>query len=141
MSSPLINDLIEKKGIATVNQHSLEDFVRAHKHSLLFFTGNPVQFPESNDVAVVLTLLMDSFGERFQVAIVERESEHLLHARFPFDNWPALVMLRDGAYAGAISRMQDWDVYLTEIERLLNTQPATTPSFKIPVVIATGQCH
>ncbi|MES9970437.1 MAG: hypothetical protein ABW092_10425 [Candidatus Thiodiazotropha sp.] len=141
MSSPLINDLIKSKGIATVNENSLEEFIRGHKHSLLFFTENPVQFPESNDVAVVLPLLMDRFGERFQVAIVERESEHQLHARFPFDGWPALVMLQDGAYVGAISRMQDWDVYLKEIEHLLNAQPPATPSFKIPVVSAAGQCH
>ncbi|WP_316368465.1 hypothetical protein [Candidatus Thiodiazotropha sp. CDECU1] len=141
MSSPLINDLVESKGIATVSENSLEDFTRAHKHTLLFFTENPVQFPESNDVAVVLPLLMDEFAGRFQVAIVERDCEHQLHARFPFDGWPALVMLRDGTYVGAISRMQDWDVYLTEIERLLNAQPQATPSFKIPVVSAAGQCH
>jgi hydrogenase-1 operon protein HyaE len=124
-----------------VNERTLENFVRAHKQCLLFFTENPLQFPESNDVAVVLPLLMDAFRDRFQVAIVERECEHQLHVRFPFDNWPALVMLREGAYVGAISRMQDWDVYLTEIERLLNTQPSTTPSFRIPVVSAAGQCH
>ncbi|MEW8030410.1 MAG: hypothetical protein AB2792_01300 [Candidatus Thiodiazotropha sp.] len=141
MSLSLISDLIEQKGIATVNEHSLEDYVRAHKQCLLFFTENPAQFPESNDVAVVLPLLMEAFGDRFQVAIVERDSEHQLHARFPFDNWPALVMLRDGVYVGSISRMQDWDVYLTEIERLLNTQPSTTPGFRIPVVSATGHCH
>lgn len=141
MSSPLINDLIETKGIATVNQDSLEDFVCAHKHTLLFFTENPVQFPESNDVAVVLPLLMDAFADRFQVAIVERDSEHLLHQRFPFDTWPALVMLREGAYMGAICRMQDWGVYLAEIEHLLNVSPSSTPVFRIPVVSATGQCH
>ncbi|MBT3092346.1 MAG: hypothetical protein JAZ02_14340 [Candidatus Thiodiazotropha endolucinida] len=141
MLSPLINDLIEQKGIATINERSLEDFVKAHKQCLLFFTENPVQFPESNDVAVVLPLLMETFGDRFQVAIVERDSEHQLHARFPFDSWPALVMLREGAYVGAISRMQDWDVYLTEIERLLNTQPSASPGFRIPVVSAVEHCH
>jgi hydrogenase-1 operon protein HyaE len=109
--------------------------------TLLFFTENPVQFPESDDVAVVLPLLMDAFDDRFQVAIVECNSEHGLHGRFPFDTWPALVMLHGDAYVGAISRMQNWAVYLTEIEHLLNTQAPTTPRLKIPVVSAAGQCH
>ncbi|MES9994075.1 MAG: hypothetical protein ABW098_19155, partial [Candidatus Thiodiazotropha sp.] len=141
MSSPLIRDLIENRAIPSVNEKTLDDLVHAHRHTLLFFTENPQQFPESNDVAVVLPLLMAEFGDRFQLAVVERESEHQLHARFPFDSWPALVMLREGAYVGAISRMQDWGVYLSEIERLLNTQPSTTPGFKIPVVSAAGSGH
>ncbi|MET0071602.1 MAG: hypothetical protein ABW096_16320 [Candidatus Thiodiazotropha sp.] len=141
MPSPLIRDLIENKAIPTVNVKTLDDFVRAHSHCLLFFTENPQQFPESNDVAVVLPLLMAEFGDRFRVAVVDRESERQLHARFPFDGWPALVMLKDGAYVGAISRMQDWDVYVNEIERLLLAQPSPSPSFKIPVVSAPGRCH
>lgn len=140
MPSTLIRELIEKKAIPRVDEHSLEDFVRAHEHSLLFFTENPQQFPESNDVAVVLPLLMAEFGDRFQVAVVDRGSERRLHARFPFDSWPALVMLRDGDYVGAISRMQDWDVYLAEIERLLNTQVSPTPRVKIPVLSVPGRC-
>ncbi|MES9838227.1 MAG: hypothetical protein AB2660_09540 [Candidatus Thiodiazotropha sp.] len=141
MPSPLIRDLIENKAIPTVTVKTLDDFVRSHSHCLLFFTENPQQFPESNDVAVVLPLLMAEFGDRFRVAVVDRESERQLHARFPFDGWPALVMLKDGAYVGAISRMRDWDVYLNEIERLLIAQPSPSPSFKIPVVGAPGRCH
>ncbi|MEW8506400.1 MAG: hypothetical protein AB2598_06825 [Candidatus Thiodiazotropha sp.] len=141
MSSSLIRDLIENKSIPTVNEKSLDDFVRTHQHTLLFFTENPSQFPEANDVAVVLPLLKAEFGDRFQLAVVERESERQLHARFPFDAWPALVMLKDGAYVGAISRMRDWDVYRTEIENLLRAQPAATPSFKIPVVSAADRCY
>jgi hydrogenase-1 operon protein HyaE len=124
-----------------INEQSIEDFVRGQQHSLLFFTENPAQFPESNDVAVVLPLLMAEFGGRFQVAVVDRGSERQLHARFPFDSWPALVMLKDGDYVGAICRMQDWDVYLTEIERLLNTQPSPVPRVRISVVSAPGHCH
>ncbi|MCU7925202.1 MAG: hypothetical protein KZQ97_02025 [Candidatus Thiodiazotropha sp. (ex Dulcina madagascariensis)] len=88
-----------------------------------------------------LPLLMQAFADRLQVAVVDRTCEHQLHARFPFDGWPALVMLRDGDYVGAISRMQDWEVYLSEIERLLSTEPTTAPQFKIPVVSAGSHCH
>ncbi|MEJ2454692.1 MAG: hydrogenase-1 expression HyaE [Candidatus Thiodiazotropha sp.] len=143
MSSPLIEDLIDSKGLPLVDEASLEAFCASHRHVLLFFTENPVQFPESNDVAVVLPLLMQHFGERFRVGVVSRDSERQLHARFPFDSWPALVLLRDGRYVGAISRMQDWAVYLAEMERLLESEPSTLSGFKIPVVSADASptCH
>jgi len=141
MSSPLIQDLIDNKGIPLVDEASLERFIASHRHVLLFFTENPVQFPESNDVAVVLPLLMQQFGDRFRVAVVARECERQLHARFPFDGWPALVLLRDGHYVGAISRMQDWDVYLSEMQRLLASEPSSMRGFKVPVVSAGPTCH
>lgn len=141
MSSPLIKDLIDNRGVPLVDETSLEAFTQAHRSVLLFFTENPVQFPESNDVAVVLPLLMQAFGDRFSLAVVDRGSERQLHARFPFDGWPALVHLREGRYVGAISRMQDWSVYLAEIERLLNTEPSKVTGFKIPVVSADHHCH
>jgi hydrogenase-1 operon protein HyaE len=136
VTSALIKELIEQRGIPQVDEQSLESFVRNQHHTLLFFTENPQQFPESNDVAVVLPQLMDSFGERFQVAVVDRASERKLHLRFPFEGWPALVMLKHGEYVGAISRMQDWDLYLSEIERLLNAEPAGITPVAIPVVSA-----
>lgn len=140
MPSALINELIQRRGIAIVDEQSLERFTRKQRNTLLFFTENPQQFPESNDVAVVLPLLMDAFVDRFQVAVVARGSERQLHARFPFDTWPALVMLKDGAYVGAISRMQDWGVYLTEIEGLLNAEPSAIKPITIAVVSADS-CH
>ncbi len=141
MSSPLIQDLMDSQKVPLVDETSLEAFVASHRHVLLFFTENPAQFPESNDVAVVLPLLMRQFGERFRVAVVARECERRLHARFPFDSWPALVLLRDGRYVGAISRMQDWEVYLSEMERLLASEPSSMRGFKVPVVSANPTCH
>ena len=141
MPSVLIEELIERKGISLVDEQSLESFTGKQSNSLLFFTENPLQFPESNDVAVVLPLLMEAFADRFQVAVVDRAAERQLHARFPFDGWPALVMLKDGAYVGAISRMQDWDVYLSEIERLLSSEPSAVRAIGIPVVSADRRCH
>jgi hydrogenase-1 operon protein HyaE len=141
MSSALINALMEQRGVPLVDEQTLDHFVSQQSHTLLFFTENPQQFPESNDVAVVIPLLMDAFGDRFQVAVVARDAEHQLHARFPFDGWPSLVLLKDGAYVGAISKMQDWDVYQAEIERLLSAEPASIKPINIPVVSADSHCH
>jgi hypothetical protein len=54
--------------------------------------------------------------------MVVRGSEHQLHARYSLDGWPVLVQLRNGCYAGAVSRMQDWGI-------------------GIPVVGAEHPCH
>jgi hydrogenase maturation protease len=59
-------------------------------------------------------------------------------ARFPFDAWPSLVLLRDGRYVSAISRMQDWDNYLAEMERLLESEPCPLSRFPVTVV---SDCH
>lgn len=142
MSSPLIDALTGTHGYPLVDGETVDGFIESHENTLLFFTENPKQFPESNDVAVVLPELMKQFGGRIQVAVVDRSVEKQLHAHFPFSGWPALVHLRRGKYVGAISRMQDWDVYLQELNRLLAREPVTTQAFCIPVVSENqSHCH
>lgn len=142
MPSPLIAQLTARHGWPTVDLAGLDAFLAAHTDVWLFFTENPLQFPESNDVAVVLPELQRIFGPRMALALVHREAEHTLHTRYPFDGWPALVHLRAGRFVGAISRMQDWDIYLREVERLLATPPSTRPIFRVPVVsVPAGGCH
>ncbi len=70
--------------------------------------------------------------------ILRRQEGQSASDRFPFDGWPSLVLLSEGRYVGAISRMQDWDVYLSEMERLLNSEPSSMTGFKIPVVSASS---
>jgi hydrogenase-1 operon protein HyaE len=54
-----------------------------------------------------------------------------------------LVFLRDGEYLGVITQVQNWDDYLREIQRLLDSEPVRAPGFKIPVVSepASGCSH
>jgi len=138
MPSPLIRALVEG-GVPRVDEANLESLVKAHHHLLLFFTGDPAQFPESDDVAVVLPQLLQVFAGRLQASVVARACEHRLHDRFPFDGWPALVLLRDGEYVGSIARMREWAVYRSEIERLLRSDPL--PVIKIPMVGESRHCH
>jgi hydrogenase-1 operon protein HyaE len=142
MSSPLIQDLIENRGYPVVDAETVDDFLQTHENALLFFTENPQQFPESNDVAVVLPELMKQFGDRLSLAVVDRKDERAMHARYPFEGWPALVHLRNGQYVGAISRMQDWDVYLQALESLLQQTPSTLKPIRVNVVSEQpGGCH
>lgn len=142
MPSPLIEKMIEQHGYRRVDEHSVDAFVQDSECSVLFFTENPKHYPESNDVAVVLPELMKQFTGRLQVAVVEREAEQTLRARYPFNEWPSLVFLRKGDYLGAISRVQNWEDYLREFERLIDAEPSPVKGFKIPVVAeTTSNCH
>ena len=138
MPSSLIRALVEG-GVPRVDEANLESLAKAHHHLLLFFTEDPTQFSESDDVAVVLPQLLKAFAGRLQAAVVARACEHRLHNRFPFDGWPALVLLRDGEYVGSIARMREWVVYRSEIERLLSSDPPS--AVKIPVVGENRHCH
>ena len=106
---------------------------------MLFFTGDPARVRESDDVAMILPELITAFDGRFRAAVVSRESERPLQARFRFTAWPTLVFLRRGAYLGAISRVRDWNDYLDEIAGLLEAEPCDPPPFNIDEVCAAHQ--
>ncbi|AKH21754.1 hypothetical protein [Sedimenticola thiotaurini] len=137
MPSTLIRLMIEQQDYPVVDTTTLDDFLQAQPHSVLFFTGDPKKYPESDDVAVILPELAAHFAGRFRVAVVAREAEEALQQRFPFSSWPALVFLRGEHYLGAITRVQNWSDYLGEIERLLGAEALHLRGVGIPV-IATG---
>lgn len=136
MTSPLIDRLVGEFGYPVVDEASIDDFLRRHEQSVLFFTEDPRAFPESNDVAVILPELMRVFGRRLTPALVHRGCDQKLKKRYGFTAWPALVFLRGERYLGAITRVQSWDDYMTAIERILDSEPQTPPQPTIPVAAA-----
>ncbi|MCB1759103.1 MAG: hydrogenase-1 expression HyaE [Gammaproteobacteria bacterium] len=134
MSSYLVRRLTEELGYPTVDAASLDQLSRQHRNLLLFFAGDQRRYPESDDVAVILPELIAHFGPEVQPAVVLPESEPELRARYPFSEWPALVLLRQGRFVGVITRMQDWSVYLAELERLLVAAPSPLKGVGIPLV-------
>ena len=44
------------------------------------------------------------------------------------------MFLRGRDYLGAISRIQDWHIYLERIDELLTAEPTRPPSVGVPVV-------
>ncbi len=136
MPSPLIREMIEKHGYPVLGMDDVNAFLASHDDVVLFFTENPMHFPESNDVAVVLPELMRVFGDRLVAAVVHRDAERELFRRYNFKGWPSLVFLRRGEYLGTISRVQDWHVYLERIAAILDGEPCQPPSTEIPLVQA-----
>lgn len=138
MPSPLIDNLSEVHGYPLVNDQEVQSFLTGHRHSVLFFTEDPDRYPESNDVAVILPELMKVFGDRCAAAVVHRDAEKPLQKRFGFNTWPALVVMRGEDYLGAITRVQDWGDYLSEMDRLLAAEPTRPPTIGIRVVEERG---
>jgi hydrogenase-1 operon protein HyaE len=134
MPSPQIRRLTEHHHLPVLNENTLDDFVTSQENLVLFFSENPVKFPESNDVAMVLPELLKAFDGRLTAALIETNAQHTLQARYGFSQWPALVFLRRGEYLGVITQIQNWDDYLRDIQRLLQAEPMPAPTFAIPVV-------
>lgn len=134
MSSALIERLQREFQYPTVDASNLNEFLKANACSVLFFTEEPSRFPESNDVAVVLPELVKAFQGQFTPAIVARSDEKKLQSLYGFQSWPALVFLRGQSYLGTITGIQDWMVYLTDIKRILASEPSRPPAIGIAVV-------
>lgn len=134
MSSPLIERLQHEFHYPLVDASNLTAFLKGNACTALFFTEDPKRFHESNDVAVVLPELVKAFPNQFTPAIVARSDEKKLQSLYGFQAWPALVFLRGQNYLGAITGIQDWAVYLTDIKTILASEPSRPPAIGIAVV-------
>ncbi len=141
---PLAERLISRHGAQPVTLPTLQAWLDHEGDQVLFFSGDPVRFPEGLDVAVVLPELQAAFGGRFRIGVVLRDDEDAIARRFGSQRWPALVFVRGGQYVATIAGMRDWDVYLQEIAQALDTPASRPPTVGIPVVGAGGAapaCH
>ena len=133
MFSPLVQNMIEQYRYPVLTEAGLDDFVESNQHVVLFFTENARKFPETNDVAMILPEIIKAFDGRLSAAVIAMGDQRELQMHYGFREWPTLVFLRNGDYLGAISRVQDWHVYLAEIERILASEPSKPPAFILAV--------
>jgi hydrogenase-1 operon protein HyaE len=133
MPSPLIESIIEQYQYPVLNEDNFDAYIQSQDECVLFFTENPTRFPESDDVVMILPELIKEYGNRFNAAVIDQQSQRKLQARYGFKEWPTLVFLRKGKYLGAISRVQDWMDYIVKINQILTSEPKLAPGFAIPV--------
>lgn len=142
-ASALIERLVEQFGATWVDETSIDAWAAAGGDRVVLFAGDPVQFPEGLDVAVVLPELQRSLPTRFEIGVVPREKENALARRFGSQRWPTLLFLRDGRYVTTLSGMHDWDVFVERMAQAL-AMPISRAPIGIPVVSATAggaSCH
>ncbi len=132
MTSPLIEALATRHGFAVVDEGSLDAFLAANEHSVLFFPGDAERLVESNDVAVILPEILKVYGKKLKPALVAKASERQLQRRFRFNAFPSLVFMRGAGYLGVLSRVLDWSEYMAEIPAMLARDVSDPPPFKFP---------
>lgn len=141
--APLVQRLARDFGAAWVDENTVADWTAGSGDRVVLLAGDPVRFPEGVDVAAVLPELMKAFPQRFNVAVVPRDSEDAVARRYGSQRWPTLLFFRGGQYVTAIAGMQDWDVYLAGVAAALAMPPSRAPTIGIPVVSQSvaGGCH
>lgn len=131
MSTALIERLTRQFNYPLLTADNFDLFVYANETSVLFFSGNVVQHPESHDVAIILPELVAAFKQRLTAAVIDASIERELQLRYHFTSWPSLVFLKRGQYLGALSGILDWSEYLQQTAAILNASPGQPPAFDI----------
>lgn len=136
MPSPVIRALADRAGLPVLEAGTVDDFLAASPHALLFFTGDPAQRSEAADVAVVLPELLGVFAGRLRAAVIARTAEAALAPRFRVAVLPSLVVTRGAEPVGVLPRIRDWAEYLARIEQCLAPDapvlpPAARPDVRI----------
>ena len=139
---PLLDQLFTRHGYTRVAADTLDAFAAAPGHALLVFTEDPQRYKETLDLAVIAPEVAKAFAGRFRVGVLLPADARRAATRFGFARWPALVMLKDGTYVGAIDGLRNWDEYVEGVQRLLDAEPTRAPTVGIAVRSASApECH
>ena len=140
----LVERLVREFGATWVDESNLQRWAAAGGDRVVLFAGDPTQFPEGLDVAVVLPEIQRSLPGRFEIGAVRREHEDALARRFGSQRWPTLLFLRDGHYVTTLSGMHDWEVFVERVVQALAMPVSRAPTIGIPLVSASAggaACH
>lgn len=130
---PLIAQLFAKHGFSEVTAANFDAFSARQGHCLLVFVEDPLRVRETLDVAVIVPELAHAFAGRFAVGILLPTAARSFHVRYGLRRWPALLLLRDGRYVGAIDGLRDWNEYVNELTALLTASPSRPPTIGVAV--------
>ncbi|NPU66187.1 hydrogenase accessory protein [Bradyrhizobium sp. 83012] len=113
-----------RSGLPEVDAVTVDDFLdgahRAGAVGVLLSAGDPARFPEALDVAIVLPELVTAFQGRLRGAVIARDAETELGARFGVRVQPSLILCRGADTLGVIAKIQDWSVYVDRISHLID---------------------
>lgn len=135
---PLLARLASRHGFAALTRDTFDTWIDGAGLALIAFVDDPVQLKESLDLAVIAPELARAFPGAFRTAVVLPPQARALAVRYGFRRWPALVVLRDGGYVGAIDGLRNWDDYVNELARLLAAPVIRPPSIGVAVAGAAA---
>jgi hydrogenase-1 operon protein HyaE len=124
MSSALFRALSERHGLPVVDPETIDAILAPApgepEAALLLFAGDPVRWPEADDVAVILPELIEAFPGELRGAVVARAAEEALKVRFGVVVFPSIVVVRAGAALATIAKVRDWADYRARIRAALD---------------------
>jgi hydrogenase-1 operon protein HyaE len=140
---PLVARLVDTFGAQWVDADNTEAFAGGPGDRVLFFSGDPVRFPECLDVAVVLPELQAAFPGRLTIGVVLPRDEDAVARRWGAQRWPSLVFVREGRYVTTVAGMLDWTEFVARVGEALAMPATRRPGIGIPVVAgdAPSSCH
>ncbi len=142
---PLLHRLVQETDAAVLDTEGFEAWAAEPGAAMLVFVEDPERFKETLDLAVIVPELRLVHPGAFRTALLPPVAARALAPRFGFARWPAIVMLRDGHYLGAVDGIRDWDVYVAELTRLLAATPVRPPGVGIAVMAdapgPSAACH
>lgn len=140
---PLLERLVRDFGATWVTLDTHDAFAAGPGDRVLLFSGDPVRFPEGQDVAAVLPELQRAHAGRFVVGVVPASCEEALARRYGAQRRPSLVFLREGRYVDTLAGMHDWVDYVALVGAALAKPPGRAPTVGIPLVsdAAAPSCH
>lgn len=141
---PLLERLLALTASARLDAANFDDWTAQPGCALLVFTEDPLLNRETLDLAVIVRELAQALPARMRIGVLLPAAARALAPRYGFRRWPALVLLNDGRYVGAIDGLRDWQDYLDELTRLRAAPPTRPPSVGIAVAApaqSSGSCH
>ena len=141
---PLVAQLVSRHGFVELDPDTFDAWSEAPGHALLVFVEDPSRVKETLDLAVIAPELAKAFGDTFRKAVLLPAAAKAIAVRYGFRRWPALVVLRDGGYVGAIDGLRNWSEYIDEMTRLIAAPVTRPPSIGIAVAGPGGAapaCH
>jgi hydrogenase-1 operon protein HyaE len=142
---PLLARYVAELSAPALSSEAFDAWANQPGHALVFFSEDPVAYRETLDLAVIVPELAKAFQNRFRCALLLPEAARAIAVRYGFRRWPAIVLLRDGHYVGAIDGLRDWSDYVDELGRLLLAEPTRPPSVGIAVrqagAVDGPSCH
>ncbi len=141
---PVMQRLVDQFGAACIVADNLAAFLATPGDAVLLLAGDPVQFPEGLDVAVVLPELRSALAADFAIGVVAPAHQETIAHRYGSQRWPSLIFLRDGQYVTTLAGMHDWTEYLERVEAALAAPVSRAPTIGIPLVNAdasSSSCH
>lgn len=135
--------LSQQHGCVILAADRFDEFVEQPGETLILFTEDPQRVPETWDIAVILPELIKGLPNKPRVGLLAPADAHAVSARYGIRLWPALLVLRSGAYLGVIEGLKDWGVYAAHLPQLLAAPASRPPSIGIAVqtIGANASCH